>query len=268
MRVVALKRKREGTFIDLGDVKERRVRVFVPSTQGPHAVLVMLDGQNVFGDEGSFAGGWHADVAVSHIKAAQVRVGHIKAAQVRPVSHIKAAPVRPVIVAIDHAGGERIAELGAISAKADAFADFIVDRALPAAHARVPLLYGPGAHYICGSSMGGLFALYMHFKRPEVFGGCIAMSPSLWFGNRSVLDFVARQTNPYRSRVYLDAGEREARGRLAPLVTSVAESLYARGWSRDERGDLRAIARIDPRGAHDEKSWARRLPKALRFLFS
>ncbi len=253
MRVVALKRKREGTFIELADVKERRVRVYVPSSasKGPkkieeRAVLVMLDGQNVFGDEGSFAGGWHADVAVE-------RLG---------------AKTQPVIVAIDHAGAERIAELGAIAPKADAFADFIVDRVLPAAHARTPLRYGPGAHFVCGSSMGGLFALYMHFKRPEVFGGCIAMSPSLWFANRSVLEFVARQSNPYRSRVYLDAGEREARGRLAPLVTSVADALYARGWSREDRGDLRAIAHVDPRGAHDEKSWARRFPKALRFIFA
>jgi predicted alpha/beta superfamily hydrolase len=205
----------------------------------------MFDGQNVFGDEGSFAGGWHADDAVTRMTAKDA----------------------PVIVAIDHGGSERIAELGAISPKADAFADFVVTRALPAARARLALREEPAGCIACGSSMGGLFAFYMHFRRPEIFGGAIAMSPSLWFGARSVIEFVSKQSNPYRSRVYLDAGAREGRGRLGPLVESVGASLRARGWSASNTGDLRVTTRVDPRGAHDEKSWARRLPKALRFAF-
>ncbi len=245
MREVAQKRKL-GTFVDFPEITERRVRAYVPSGAAPddgkRSVLVMFDGQNVFGDEGSFAGGWHAHEAADRMKSA------------------------PVILAIDHAGTERIAELGAPSAKADAFLDFVVDRALPAAHARLALRYGPAAHFACGSSMGGLFAFYIHFRRPEVFGGAIAMSPSLWYAQRGVLDFVAKQSNPYRSRVYLDAGAREGRGRLAPLIESVASSLRERGWR--DTGDLRVISRVDPRGAHNRKSWGRRLPKALRFTFA
>jgi len=247
--LVAAKRK-QGTFIDLGTfsagaITDRRARMYVPSrTREKPSVMVMVDGQNVFGDEGSFAGGWH---------------GHEAAEKVALAS-------RPVIIAIDHGGGERIAELGAPhSPKLAPFVELVVDRVLPTAHARMQLGYGPGAHYACGSSMGGLFALYMHFHRPEVFGGAIAMSPSLFFQRRGIFDFVAKQSNPYRSRVWLDAGEREAGGRLVPLVQTMGESLRRRGWRND--GDLRVTVSVDPKGKHDEASWRRRLPKALRFVF-
>jgi predicted alpha/beta superfamily hydrolase len=251
--LVASKRK-QGKFIDLGTfsagaITDRRARMYVPSrTLEKPSVLVVADGQNVFGDEGSFAGGWHAHEAVEKIALA----------------------MRPVVVAIDHGGNERLAELGAPPShdgapKVAAFVELVVDRVLPAAHARMPLGYGPGAHYVCGSSMGGLFAVYMHFRRPEVFGGAIAMSPSLFFQRRAIFDFVAKEPNPYRSRIWLDAGEREAGGRLVPLVQTMGESLRRRGWRDD--GDLRVHVNVDPRGKHDEASWRRRLPKAMRFVF-
>jgi predicted alpha/beta superfamily hydrolase len=247
--LVAAKRK-QGTFIELGtfsagSISGRRARAYVPSrTKEKPSVLVLVDGQNVFGDEGSFAGGWHAHEAVERVALA----------------------ARPVALAIDHGGGERIGELGAPnSAKLAAFVELVVDRVLPAAHARLSLGYGPAAHFVGGSSMGGLFALYMHFRRPEVFGGAIAMSPSLFFQRRAIFDFVAKEPNPYRSRVWLDAGAREAGGRLVPLVQTMGESLERRGWRNG--GDLRVAIQVDPKGKHDEASWRRRLPKALRFVF-
>ncbi len=200
----------------------------------------MLDGQNVFGDEGSFAGGWHA-----HEAAAKVAVA-------------------PVIVAVEHGGVERIAELGAPSSpKLAALIDLIVERIVPEARARTPIRQG--ACFVAGSSMGGLAALYMHFRRPDVFGGAIAMSPSLWFDRRSIFTFIDAQTNPYKSRIYLDAGAREAGGRLVTLTEAMAERLRARGWA--DEGDLRISSVVDPRGTHTEKAWRRRLPKALRFVF-
>jgi predicted alpha/beta superfamily hydrolase len=247
--LVAGKRK-QGTFVELGTfsagaITDRRARMYVPSrTREKPSVLVMADGQNVFGDEGSFAGGWHADEAVERAALAS----------------------RAVLIAIDHGGNERLAELGAPnSPKVAAFVELVVDRVLPAAHARMDLGYGPGAHYVCGSSMGGLFAVYMHFRRPEVFGGAIAMSPSLFFQRRAILDFVAKEPSPYRSRIWLDAGEREAGGRLVPLVQTLGESLRRRGWKNDD-GDLRVSVNVDPKGKHDEASWRRRLPKAMRFV--
>jgi predicted alpha/beta superfamily hydrolase len=196
----------------------------------------MLDGQNAFGDEGSFAGGWYAHETVEKLTKA------------------------PAIVAIDHGGPDRIAELGAPSSpKLALFIDLVVDAILPAAHARAALGYGPEMHHVVGSSMGGLAALYMHFRRPDVFGGAVCMSPSLWYERRGIFGYIDRQPNPLRSRIYLDAGMKEAGGRLVSVVEMMGARL------RDRK--LRVMVRIDPRGTHQEASWRRRLPKALRFIF-
>jgi hypothetical protein len=90
------------------------------------------------------------------------------------------------------------------------------------------------------------------------------MLPSLFFQRRAIFDFVAKEPNPYRSRVWLDAGAREAGGRLVPLAQTMGESLKRRGWR--DGGDLRVTIQVDPKGKHDEASWRRRLPKALRFV--
>lgn len=231
----------------------RAARAYVPQAAPPgtqRPVLVLFDGQNVFGDQGSFAGGWHAHRAVDRLVAWR--------------------PVAPVVVAVEHGGVARIDELtpfhdGRRGGKLDALLTAIVDELLPRVHGRLDLQYGPSGHLIGGSSLGGLAALYSHFKRPEVFGGALCMSPSLWFTRAKVLEFVSAQSNPYRSRVYLDAGQREGGGRMLPLVATMASHLEGRGWRSDGHGDLRVLLRPDSRGGHDEKAWRRRLPKALRF---
>jgi predicted alpha/beta superfamily hydrolase len=254
-------------FLELGrfdghGIHGRRVRAYVPLT--PHDVtppkrplLVLFDGQNVFGDEGSFAGGWHAEEAADRLAA----MGRVRDPEGR-----RRTFVAPVVLALDHPGAARIEELAAPkNPKLDGLLGLVADQILPAAHATLSLGYGPSMHMLGGSSMGGLAALYGHFRRPEVFGGALAMSPSLWFQNRGIFDFVRGQSNPYKSRVYLDCGKNEAGGRLAAAVTSMQDHLRSRGWS--DRGDLRVAMRLDGKGAHNEASWRRRLPKALRFLF-
>ncbi|CAN5773813.1 hypothetical protein BH09MYX1_BH09MYX1_35230 [soil metagenome] len=233
----------------------RRARAYVPAappegTKRP--LLVLFDGQNVFDDEGSFAGGWYAHEAVDKLVAWR--------------------PVAPVIIGLDHGGVARIDELtpfsdGRRGGKLDAIVGTLVDELLPRAHSSFDLEYGPGAHFVGGSSLGGLAALYTHLKRPDVFGGALAMSPSLWFTRKKVDTFVSEQKNPYRSRIYLDAGAREGGGRMLPLTEAMASHFRNRGWAKpDEVRDLRVMLRPDARGGHDEGSWRRRFPKALRFL--
>lgn len=249
-----------GHEFELGPYRGRRVRVHVPGGGPPgqrRGALLLFDGQNAFGDAGSFAGGWHAHRAVDHLA---VR---------------KTIPA-PVVVAIDHTGAGRIGELAPFDhahhpAGLAPLLDLVQHEILRDLHARVPVREGPDGHVIGGSSMGGLAALYAHFARPEVFGGALVMSPSLWFGSGRIFDFVAAQPNPYRSRVYLDCGAREGRGRMLAAAERMAAHLRGRGWAERKapRGELGLylLWRPDARGGHDERSWRRRLPRALRFLF-
>jgi len=227
----------------------RHLRIYLPHrfTPGGHPGLWMFDGQNLFGDAESFAGGWHLHEAVERLP----RTG-------RPV---------PVVIGIDHGGAERIHELSPFAwdvhpGRLAAFLDWITGAVMPLVTAGLGLQEGPRGAIIGGSSMGGLAALWSHFHAPYAFGGALAMSPSVWLADRALFQDLAEQPNPPLSRIYLDMGAREDKGRMLPLAAALAVRLAGRGWDRD-----RLLWRPDAKGSHSESCWRRRLPKALRFLY-
>ncbi len=227
-----------GTLSDLEPFRppgapERRVRAYVPAgLTGPAPLLVLLDGQNVFSDHGSFAGGWYAHEAVDRL--------------VRP----------PIVVAVDNGGAHRVHELG------PGVREFVAAVALdlvPRLERRFPLA-GPESRALGGASLGGLAALVAWLDHPEVFGAAMAMSPSLWFGRGALLTEIERAASLPESRLYVDAGARE-RGRMFADAARLADLLSERVEAD------RLLWRPDQRGTHHERHWRRRLPKALRFLF-
>jgi enterochelin esterase-like enzyme len=231
----------------------RVVRTYLPrrmrGDDRPRPLVIMFDGQNVFDDAPSFAGGWHAHAAVE-------RLARVK----RPA---------PVVVAVDHGHAERVRELSFVSTRfgeprLDALSDWIAERLVPAARAQFAIAEGPGSVVIAGSSMGGLAAIYTHLRRPETFGGVLAMSPSLWLGSGAIFDVAERTPRPWTSKIYLDAGRREARGTMARDATRLHELLARRGWRHGDDLHLR----IDPRGTHSERSWRRRMTGALRYVLA
>lgn len=249
-----------GSFVTLGPLSiagmepERTVRVFLPEgfSRTPPAerrTLLLFDGQNVFDDEGSYAGGWHAHEAARRLRRAR-------------------GVVAPAIVAVPHGGEARIAELSPFShgshvGRADVFLDGVVRGLVPILRAHLGLASGALDTFVGGSSMGGLAALYAHFRYPDTFGGALAMSPSLWVASPAIFAYIEGCPTPFFSRVYLDCGGREAAGRMLPLVRRMASLLEGRGY-----GPERLLFRADPRATHSEVHWRRRLPRALRFLFT
>jgi predicted alpha/beta superfamily hydrolase len=231
--------------------EQRTVRVYLPNrvrdSDPPRPLVLLFDGQNVFDDAPSFAGGWHVHSAVE-------RLARVK----RPA---------PIVVAIDHGHAQRIRELSFMHShfgapSLDPFADWIAERLVPAVRAEFSIINHPSGVIIGGSSLGGLAAMYTHLRRPETFGGVLAMSPSFWLGNGAIFSVTERTSMPWTTRVYLDAGKREARGALARDATRMSELLSARGWRPGDQLHLR----IDPRGTHSERSWRRRVTGALRYL--
>lgn len=238
--------------LDVRGIGKRRVRAFVPARSGTGArpVLFMFDGQNVFGDAGSFAGGWHVHEVVEKL------------------AHVRRAPM-PIVVAIDHGGVGRIDELAPFrdakhgGGKLPVFLDALVDTLVP----RVDAHFGIAARrFIGGSSLGGLAALYAHLLYPTVFAGALAMSPSLWFTRARLAALLHERPRPESSRIYLDCGGREGSS-MWPAIDAFARRLRARGW-RDARGDHRLRVHFATRDKHDEAAWRRRFPRALRFLLA
>jgi enterochelin esterase-like enzyme len=244
-----------GSFVDLGrhpvnGLSSRRVRVYVPrgrDARMPRPVLYLFDGQNVFGDEGSFAGGWHVHTAVDRLTVGDTFVA-------------------PIVVGIDHGGVARIDELGPFAmgqkgGRTDALLDWMVGSLVPMIRDRFPTMPGAVGGSIGGSSLGGLAALYAHHRNPEVFGGALCLSPSLWFAQRRIFGYVGGRPRPEISRVYLDCGAREGQGMFG-LARGMADLLAQRGYAPRQ-----LMWRPDQRGAHRETHWRRRLPKALAFMF-
>jgi len=224
----------------------RRVRLHLPPHHGagPPPLLLMFDGQNVFHDEPSFAGGWHLHRTAKTIVTKKRR--------------------EPAVVGIDHGGVERIHELvpwaGARShGKLNHLLDWMVGFLLPTLARDFGLTPEIGQRIIGGSSLGGLAAVYAHHRHPETFGGVMAMSPSFWIGGDRMFEMVGSTSKPWTSRIYLDAGAQE--GGMMRGAERMAALLEQRGYGEDM---LRF--RQDPRGRHSELAWRRRSPGALRFL--
>jgi hypothetical protein len=127
--------------------------------------------------------------------------------------------------------------------------------------------------------MGGLISLYAFFRYPSVFGRAGVMSPSVWFAQSAILDYIAAEKAP-GGRVYLDVGLREG-GNTARHARTLARLLVRKGFRRDTRTGRVASPAAERRakrppsllryiedagGGHQEAAWAYRLEGALDFL--
>jgi enterochelin esterase-like enzyme len=224
----------------------RHVRVHVPkrAAASERPLLVLFDGQNVFDDAPSFSGGWHTHAIVDRM-----------ARRSNP----------PVIVAVDHGHEQRIGELSPFPVMGHAPAiepllHWIAEWLLPQLRTELSITNDRRRVIVGGSSMGGLAALYALLRRPDVFGGALAMSPSLWVGKGALLRLLSEVAFAPGSRVYVDAGRHEAGGTVLGAVHELEHIV-----KRHPHVDVRLVA--DPRGHHRESSWRRRLPAALRYHF-
>jgi enterochelin esterase-like enzyme len=222
------------------------VRVYVPSwaPARDRPVLFLFDGQNVFDDAPSFAGGWHAHEEVERLSK---RV------------------VPPVIVGIEHGEKHRLSELSPYpiqghAGELDAMLAWMLGHLIPELTRQLSLTRDPARVVIGGSSMGGLASLYAALRHPDVFGGALSMSPSLFVGDHGLAKWAATHRLPRRARIYLDAGALEAGGKLLRSADQLAGILR-------EGGVTDLLYRADPKGRHSEACWRRRLLPALRFHF-
>ena len=110
--------------------------------------------------------------------------------------------------------------------------------------------------------MGGLAALYAHLRFPQSFERALVMSPSLWVGGARIFEWLLANPPPRESRLYLDAGAKEGGGGMLQMAERLKAQLLQQGYPKER---LRFYA--DPDGAHNERDWRRRAPRALSFLF-
>lgn len=242
----------------------RHVDVYLPPSysggRGRFPVVYMQDGQNLSDPATAFAGTWELETTLDWLAA---------------------RGIEPIIVGVHNAGEARLAEYSPFpdrkhgGGEADAYLAFLVERLKPRIDRLFRTRTDRDATGILGSSMGGLVSLYAFFRYPSVFARAGVMSPSLWFGQGAVLDFVEEARAP-QGRIYLDVGAHEGVGTLRD-ARRLGRLLVRKGFTRPKRGAARSTLRSgpaklalqyveDPGGRHQEASWARRLGGALEFL--
>jgi len=248
----------------------RRVHVFLPrdyaegSTRLP--VVYFNDGNTTFWPGGVSPDAWDAARAVSDLRAAD-RVEPVVLVAIHPIerereyTHAEWLPGRSCCGVSDYA-----------RSLATCFKPFVDT------HYRT----APSRAAIVGSSHGGLAAFFTLTRHPETFSFAAALSPSLWAGLDSRSDGAvgdgtlaesalvtpvrALLASDARPRLWIDWGlvreggahnaiiERLATDRGREMVTLLEELGY----------DATKLTWLeDPEGAHDEASWARRLPRVL-----
>lgn len=232
-----------------------------------YPVLYVLDGQNAFNAATSLAGEWEIDESLARL---------VGAGEVEPL----------IVVAVANGEGRRTLEytpwpepgpatgadpLVAGGGGGEHLAA-IITGVMPAVDASFRTLVGPQHTGLCGSSYGGLMALFAAWSRPDVFGRLAALSPSLARSGHAALAMASSRERP-PVRLYVDMGSRE-RGNLRDLdgngvddaiddLRALRSALLGRGFT--EGDDLLVVE--DEGARHHESFWARRFPAAARFLF-
>jgi predicted alpha/beta superfamily hydrolase len=221
----------------------RDIIVYLPPSyfigERRYPVIYLQDAQNLFDAATSFAGvEWQVDETLEALSAEGVEA---------------------LAVGIPHTDEQRLREYTPPAnlwwrGAGDRYVAFIIDTLKPLIDQTFRTQPDRDHTGVFGSSMGALISLYGFFDRPDVFGRCGAMSPSVWVGRGLIHQHVrAPQAG---DRLYLDNGTRENSARR------LHEQLLAQGYREDK--ELKYV--VEEGGQHTEAAWARRLPEALRFL--
>jgi predicted alpha/beta superfamily hydrolase len=234
----------------------RRISIYLPpgydDSTARYPVLYLQDGQNLFDPARAFVPGqdWGLDETAETL----IRAGAI-------------APL--ILVGIDHAGVDRLDEYTPscdprrrAGGRLAAYRHFLVDELKPWIDARYRTRADAASTGLGGSSLGGLATLEIGLTRPDVFGRLAALSPSLWWDRRCVLERARALAGHLDVAIWLDAGTQEGPGVLhhARMLKNI---LLRRGWRLGRDLHYREVAG----GRHSEADWARRAPDVLRTLF-
>lgn len=224
--------------------------------QEPWPVALFFDGQNLFGDDGSTMGqGWQ----VHQVMEKRAQEGKIV----------------PIVIGLHH-GLDRDEEMSpwpplpGKQGKAKFKLEWLHKWLWPRLKAKLQILDKPSETLIGGSSLGGLLALYALFHHPEYYGKALVMSPALWPDRFAIFNALMLTSARQDARIYLDHGLKEAdngQEEIGQLLFEqskyMADLIEILGFERGQRLKWHE----DPLGEHNERSWSRRLPEALEFLY-
>ncbi len=233
----------------------RGVYVYLPPTylENPTArmpVLYLHDGQNLFDPAAAFGGvTWR----VPETMDAAASDGRFREA---------------IVVGPENAGADRIAEYTPTvdatygGGRGALYLRMLIEELRPKVDAELRTRPGREDTVLLGSSLGGLISSYAGTRHGDVFGLVGAMSPSVWWDDRVLLDEVAQSSPPLPLRVYVDSGDSGPSNDGVTDTAALASAYRTLGYV--DGVTLRSV--VQAGATHTESAWASRLPGALEFL--
>jgi enterochelin esterase family protein len=206
----------------------RTVRLYRPALDGPYTLLLVLDGKDYF----------------QRARLTTLADNLIQQGALPPLA----------IVFLDNARQARFAEYGC----SEALVGFVAQELLPWVASEVPVVQQQGSHGVLGASLGGLAALWLGVRLPEVFGRVFSQAGgfALGFGKDLGLTTILRLSERLPLRIYLDCG------RFDPLLEAnhmMREILQARGYDVTYR---------EFNAGHNYPAWREDLAAGLGWLFN
>src|ERR687888_2157990 len=214
-----------------------------------YPVLYMQDGQNLFDKATSVGEEWGVDETAQSL---------IESGQIEPL----------IIVAIYNTGEQRIDEYtptkveGKGGGSADLYGRMLVEELKPFIDRKYKTLPSAASTGLAGSSLSAVLTLHLGVKYPTAFNRLAALSPSVWWDNRTIVREYDALAAKLPLRIWLDVGSEEGAEVLAD-VRALRDTLLNKGWVVDH--DLRYTEAEG--GAHNEQSWGARMGEVLKFLF-
>jgi len=220
-----------------------------------YPVLFMHDGQNVWDDHDCCFGhtGWEINVTLD--------------------AEIAAGKVAQVVVIAAASTVARNNEYGLDEPTMLQFVDFQVTQLQPQALAHVRWDHQPLA--IAGSSLGGLVAMELALRHPEVYGAAASLSGAFWprMDQHTALRDEVPTFGKQALAVYVDSGgDPSDNSDGAADTIEVRDELVTLGWHLADSPSCarspNAVCYAWAQGAtHDELAWKARAWRFLEFLF-
>ena len=242
------------TIPKLTGEKTRCAYVYLPDSYEQekdkhYPVMYMFDGHNVFFDEDATYGkSWGMN------------------------KYMQESKKQLIIVAVEcnHEGNNRLKEYspvtyenathGKIKGKGHLYMQWLVNTLKPYIDQNYRTLPDRNNTIICGSSMGGLMALYAACTYNHVFQRAACLSPSLWVSPGKVLEMVARAHIRRDTCIYMDYGSLEIFNHAANAEALISASHLL----LTKRVNL--ALRVVPGGNHSEASWEKQIPIFMECL--
>jgi enterochelin esterase family protein len=205
----------------------RTVRLYHPAVAGPYLFLLVLDGKDYFQRA-------RVTTLVDNL--------------------IQQGTVPPLAIAfLDNARQARFAEYGC----SEALVGFVSQDLLPWVASQVPLVQQQGVCAVLGASLGGLAALWLGVRLPEIFGRVFSQAGgfALGFAKELGLTTILRLSERLPLRIYMDCG------RFDPLLEAnrmMKGLLETRGYT---------LAYREFNAGHNYPAWREELAGGLEWLF-